>query len=64
MAVVETYGNGGHDCDACGCVVGNGGGRRVVQVLKLIVVVLDKKSVVNCKFILLISRGQYNESGI
>ena len=37
---------------------------KVVLGKKLVVVVPDKKSVVNCKFILLISRGQYNESGI
>ena len=37
---------------------------KVVLGKKLVVVAPDKKSVVNCKFISLISWGQYNESGI
>ena len=37
---------------------------KVVLGKKLVVVVLGKKSVVNCKFISLISWGHYNESGI
>ena len=37
---------------------------KVVLGKKLVVVVLGKKSSVNCKFISLISWGQYNESGM